>query len=251
MFIIFMFTKIFRISLNRSIPRYFHKGFLKLLNINIKLVGEIKTNKPGLLVSNHASWLDISILSSLDNLSFISKSEVSTWPLFGYLAKLQDTLFIERKIIKTGLQNKQIKNMLNDGKRLVLFPEGTSSDGNRVLNFKSSLLSIVDSSEDSNNYLIQSITVCYKKINGLPISRSERPLIAWWGGMGLLGHFYNIIKIGRVDIVVTAHEPIENIKNRKIVSRIAWQQVSYGMGLSLSGFPRSLKIDEPIFKFFI
>lgn len=248
MFILFIFTKIFRIPLSKSVPRYFHKGFLKLLNINIQLIGEIKTHKPGLIISNHASWLDISILSSLANISFISKFEVSSWPLFGFLARLQDTLFIERKVIKTGFQNKQIKNILDNGKRLVLFPEGTSSDGNRVLNFKSSLLSIVDSSENFDSYLIQSITICYKKINGLPISRSERPFIAWWGEMGLMGHLFNIIKLGRVDIIVIAHEPIKNINNRKIVSKLAWKQVAYGMSLSLSGFPRALKIDEPIFK---
>ena len=250
MFIIFMFVKIFRIPVYKDIPRYFHKGFLSILNINISLIGNIRTEKPGLIVSNHASWLDISILSSLTNISFIAKSEVATWPFFGFLAKLQNTLFIERKIIKAGLQKQQIKKIIDNGKRLVLFPEGTSSDGNRVLNFKSSLLSIVDNKEDSNNYMIQSLTICYKKINGLPISRSQRPHIAWWGDMGLIGHLFNIIKLGRVDIIVIAHEAIENIEDRKVVSKLAWKQVSYGMGLALSGFPKSLKQDEPIFKLF-
>ena len=69
------------------------------------------------------------------------------------------------------------------------FSGGTSSDGNRVLNFKSSLLSIVDSKEDSKNYIIQPLTICYKKINGLPLSRSERPFIAWLGRYGINGTF--------------------------------------------------------------
>ena len=245
-----MFFKLFRFSISKDIPRYFHKGFLKILNINIHLTGKISTEKPGLIVSNHASWLDISILSSLTNISFIAKSEVSSWPLFGFLAKLQDTLFIERKIIKAGLQRDQIKKIISNGKRLVLFPEGTSSDGNRVLNFKSSLLSIVDSKEDSKNYIIQPLTICYKKINGLPLSRSERPFIAWWGDMGLMGHLFNLIKLGRIDIYVIAHIPIKNIYDRKVVSHLAWKKVSYGMGLALSGFPRALENDEAVFEFF-
>ena len=68
--------------------------------------------------------------------------------------------------------------------------------------------------------------------------------------MGLMGHLLNIIKLNKVDIIVIAHEPIENIYDRKLVTRLAWKQVSYGMGLALSGFPRALKNDEDVFKLF-
>ena len=133
LFIPFIILRLFNINSYKSIPRYFHLCFLKVLNINIKLVGEIYTDKPGLIISNHASWIDISILSSLTNISFIAKSEVANWPLFGFLAKMQDTLFIERRPMKAIDQRNEIKNILLKGKSLVLFPEGTSSDGNRVL----------------------------------------------------------------------------------------------------------------------
>ena len=66
-----------------------------------------------------------------------------------------------------------------------------------------------------------------------------------------MGHLFNIIKLEEVDIYVIAHEPIENIYDRKIVSRLAWKKVSYGMGLALSGFPRALKNDEAVFGFLI
>ena len=71
------------------------------------LHGTLKTNKPGLLISNHASWIDISILSSLTNICFIAKSEVSGWPIVGFLARLQDTVFIERKINRVIKQKKE------------------------------------------------------------------------------------------------------------------------------------------------
>jgi len=244
----FFLFKAIRLKTVDDMPRYFHRGFLKILNININLIGKIKETKPGLLISNHASWLDISIISSLANINFIAKSEVASWPLFGFLAKLQNTFFVERKATKAGRQSDKLKEFINKGKRLVLFPEGTSSDGNRVLNFKSSLFSIADNTEDSGNYLLQAITICYKKIDGLPISRSERPFIAWWGGMGLMGHLFKIFTLRRVDIIVIAHEPIGNVGNRKIVSTIAWKQVAYGLSLALLGSPRSLKYNEDIYK---
>ena len=124
----------------------------------------------------------------------------------------------------------------------MLFPEGTSSDGNRVLKFKSSLFSVVENKTDkSENYLMQAVTICYKGINGLPMSRSERPLISWWGDMDLMNHLWNILKLNSVDILVIAHEPIQEVSDRKSLSKIAWEQVAQGMGLALSGNARVLK----------
>jgi len=243
--ILLIILKPLKISLYKSLPRYFHIGFLKVLNIKVNLIGNIRKEKPGLLVSNHASWIDISILSSLTNISFIAKSEVSKWPLFGFLARLQDTIFVERRAMKAAKQKVEINNVLLKGKRLVLFPEGTSSDGNRVLKFKSSLFSVA---ENKQNYLIQAVTICYKGVNGLPMSRSERPFIAWWGNMGLINHLWNILKLNNVDILVIAHQPLENVFDRKTISKLAWMQVSHGMGLALSGRPKSLNYNESIFE---
>ncbi|MAU28250.1 MAG: 1-acyl-sn-glycerol-3-phosphate acyltransferase [Pelagibacterales bacterium] len=249
LFIPFIICRLLNIGLYKSIPRYFHLIFLKILNIKIKLVGKIYTNKPGLIVSNHASWIDISILSSLTNISFIAKSEVAKWPLFGFLAKLQDTLFIERKPIKAKEQKNTIKSILLKGKRLVLFPEGTSSDGNRVLKFKSSLFSVAENNSNlQDSYVIQAVTICYKGINGLPMSRSERPHISWWGDMRLLNHLWNILSFGSFEIIVIAHEPIKHSFDRKVLSTIAWKQVSHGLGLAMSGRAKSLKYNERIFE---
>ena len=249
LFILFFLITLrpFNISIYNNIPRFFHIGFLKILNVKVKLVGKIHKERPGLLISNHASWIDISILSSLTNISFIAKSEISKWPLFGFLAKFQDTVFVERRAIKAGKQKNEINDILLKGKRLVLFPEGTSSDGNRVLKFKSSLFSVAESNkENSENFLIQAVTVCYKGLNGLPMSRSERPFISWWGDMDLMNHLWNILKFNSVEILVIAHEPIEEVYDRKSLAKIAWAQVSQGMGLALSGKPRSLKCKELI-----
>jgi len=249
LFIPFVTFRLLKINIYKSIPRYFHLSFLKTLNINIKMVGKIYTQKPGLLISNHASWIDISILSSLTNISFIAKSEVAKWPLFGFLAKMQDTLFIERRPMKARHQRNEIKNILLKGKRLVLFPEGTSSDGNRVLKFKSTLFSVMENEKNTkNSYAVQAVTICYKGINGLPMSRSERPYISWWGDMGLLSHIWNMLSFRSAEVIVIAHEPILDILDRKVLSELTWKQVAYGLGLAMSGKAKSLKHNETMFE---
>ena len=245
MFIIFVISKMLNLNIKNSMPRLFHQGFLKLLNVKVILHGTLKTNKPGLLISNHASWIDISILSSLTNICFIAKSEVSGWPIVGFLARLQDTVFIERKINRVIKQKKEILNFLSRGKKLVLFPEGTSSDGNRVLKFKSSLFSIGETEEGKlGGYEFQAVTICYSGLNGLPMSRSQRPNVAWWGNMNLFNHLWNLFSLNAIKVTVTAHEPITNIENRKIMSQIAWKQISFGMGKALSGYPEPVSIKE-------
>ena len=128
---------------------------------------------------------------------------------------------------------------------MVLFPEGTSSDGNRVLRFKSSLFSIGETEEGKlGGYEFQAVTICYSGLNGLPMSRSQRPNIAWWGNMNLFNHLWNLFGLNGIKVTVTAHEPITNIKNRKIMSQIAWRQISFGMGKALSGYPEPVSVKE-------
>ena len=245
MFIIFVISKMLNLNIKNSMPRLFHQGFLKLLNVKVILHGTLKTNKPGLLISNHASWIDISILSSLTNICFIAKSEVSGWPIVGFLARLQDTVFIERKINRVIKQKKEILDFLSRGKKLVLFPEGTSSDGDRVLRFKSSLFSIGETEEGKlGGYEFQAVTICYSGLNGLPMSRSQRPNVAWWGNMNLFNHLWNLFSLNGIKVTVTAHEPITKIENRKIMSQIAWKQISFGMGKALSGCPEPVSVKE-------
>ena len=245
MFIIFVISKMLNLNVKNSMPRLFHQGFLKLLNVKVILHGTLRTNKPGLLISNHASWIDISILSSLTNICFIAKSEVAGWPIVGFLARLQDTVFIERKINRVIKQKKEILDFLSRGKKLVLFPEGTSSDGNRVLKFKSSLFSIGETEEGKlGGYEFQAVTICYSGLNGLPMSRSQRPNVAWWGNMNLFNHLWNLFSLNGIKVTVTAHEPITNIENRKIMSQIAWKQISFGMGKALSGCPEPVSVKE-------
>ena len=160
------------------IPSFFHFLCSKIFGIRIKIFGKISKHSPTLFISNHASYLDILILGSLLKTSFVAKKEVSKWPLLGILAKLQNTIFIDRKIASVKKQKNKVLNHLNMKKNLVIFPEGTSSDGNKVLPFKSSLFNIFENKKNSKIY-IQPIAIVYKKVNGILIKKKMREKITW------------------------------------------------------------------------
>ena len=94
------------------------------------------------------------------------------------------------------------------------------------------------------NFVFQAVTICYSGLNGLPISRSQRPIVAWWGNMNLFSHLWNVFSLSSINITVTAHEPIQNVQDRKSMSKIAWKQVAYGMGNALSGHPNPVKLEK-------
>ena len=129
-----------RLPARRLIPVVYHRAICRLLGVRIRIVGNPPRRGPVLLVANHVSWLDICVLTALAPVVFVAKREVATWPLFGLLAKLQRSVFIDRtRRAATRDTNAEIAARLAEGDPVVLFAEGTSSDGNRVLPFRSSL----------------------------------------------------------------------------------------------------------------
>ncbi len=210
---------VFQKPLSKVIPMIYHKIILKLLSIKIVVKGSFGGDG-SLIVSNHASWIDILIVSSIIKTSFVSKSEVSRWPLISWLAKLQRTIFINRDNNKQLAETaNEIQDRISNNQNVVLFPEGTSSDGNRVLPFKSSIFILCELSEISK-FNIQPISIAYTKYNGLSMTRIERMLIAWYGDMDLLSHIYAIIRAGSFEVEVTFHNRIDisEKKSRKDIA---------------------------------
>ena len=135
---------LFGLRLQRSIPHFYHRVLCALIGVRIREVGTRSTASPALILSNHVSWLDISVISALSPVVFVAKSEVAGWPVFGWLAKLQRTVFINRQARhQTGAATREIAGRLLGGDAVVLFAEGTSSDGTRVLPFRSALVGAV------------------------------------------------------------------------------------------------------------
>ncbi len=129
----------------RVIATLYSRALCRLLRIRIRVVGAPVRDRAVLFVSNHLSWADILVIGALGPVAFVAKREVADWPLVGVAARLQRTVFVDRaRRHQTGEAIGAIVKRLMDGVSVVLFAEGTSSDGNRVLPFRSALIGAVD-----------------------------------------------------------------------------------------------------------
>jgi lyso-ornithine lipid O-acyltransferase len=193
-------------------PVVFHRLFLRMFGLRIKVRGSLAKGAPLLVLSNHVSWLDISVIGSLAPLSFVAKSEVAGWPVISWFAKLQRTVFIDRaRRTHTAHVNEAVGRRLAEGDVIVLFPEGTSSDGNRVLPFRASLVGAARAALADpalGRIHLQPLAITYTRRNGLPLGRRERPEIAWYGDMDLAPHLTRFLRGGAFDARVTFGEPI-------------------------------------------
>ena len=196
-----------------DLPVLFHRLFLRLFRVRIEVRGALAREGPVLVLANHVSWLDISVLGSLAPLSFVAKSEVAGWPVVGLFARMQRTVFIERgRRTHTAEVNKVVATRLGEGDVMVLFPEGTTSDGNRVLPFRSSLVGAARmalAELGTASVQLQPLAITYVRRNGLPLTRRERPEIAWYGDMDLAPHLAAFLRGAPVDARVTWGEPID------------------------------------------
>lgn len=196
--------------LARRLPRLWHRLVAPALGLKITVHGTPDTRRPLMLVANHGSWVDIVALGAVAEVAFIAKSEVRTWPVFGHLARLQRSVFVEREVRRsTGAQISDVARRLERGEIVVLFPEGTTSDGNRVLEFKSSLLgaAAATTARHEGGVVLQPVAIAYTRIQGLPMGRRHRPLAAWPGDVELAPHLLALIAEGGIDIDITFGAP--------------------------------------------
>ena len=174
------------------------------------------------------------MFGSLLPASFIAKSEVARWPLFGWLAQLQRSVFVDRQVRSTARQRDTIARRLAAGDALILFPEGTSGDGNRILPFKSALFSAAAAVEGLS---VQPVSIAYTRLDGLPSGRALRPLFAWYGAMTMAPHLWRVLGLGTVEIVVEFHPPttLAACGSRKALARYCEEQIAAGLANALSG----------------
>ena len=187
------------------LPVIFHRLLLRLLSVTVQYEGNYQRAKDcNFFVSNHLSYLDIPILGSTFPLRFIAKSEVQFWPIFGFLSKLARTIFIKRNRSDSLIQKRKILNFLSAGDKVLIFPEGTTSDGNRVLDFKSSSFAALE----NEKFLIQPIIILYSDLNGIPINRWLRPVIAWYGDMDLKPHILKLLSLRSIKARLIYIDPV-------------------------------------------
>ncbi|MEQ9490159.1 MAG: lysophospholipid acyltransferase family protein [Alphaproteobacteria bacterium] len=219
------------------ITQLWHRGALKICGIDLARHGKILQGKPVLFVANHVSYLDICVLGAALDASFVAKAEVGGWAGFGYLARLQNTVFVNRNSREIAAQRKAIADRLSGGGRLVLFPEGTSSDGSRALTFKSALFDSASIEIDGDQVYVQPLSIAYSRFDGLPMGRWLRPHFAWYGDMELAPHLWRALGLGQIGVDVVFHEPVrlKDYGSRKALARHCEAMVSKGLSDSLRG----------------
>jgi 1-acyl-sn-glycerol-3-phosphate acyltransferase len=205
---------------------FYHRVLCWLIGLKVQVVGKVSDKPATLFLPNHSSWLDILVLGSVLRASFVSKSEVGEWPVVGIIAKLGRTVFVSRRRSSTVLREADtMRERLQAGDSLILFAEGTSNDGTRVLPFRSAFLAAAVDSK-----AVQPVSLVYDRLGGLPACRRDRPLFAWYGDMDIASHFWRIARRSGARATVLLHEPADpaNLPDRKILTAAVSDVVAAG-----------------------
>lgn len=201
-------------------PRAFLRALTRALGVRLVVHGAPARRGGVLFVANHISYLDIPVLGGCTLAAFIAKSEVAGWGLFGWMADLRRTIYVDReRRTRAGEQRDEIAARLHSGGDVILFPEGTNSDGVSVLPFKSSLFAVTDGPE-AVDFLIQPVTIAYTDANGMPITRGMLPDIAWVGTSELVPHAKDFMGLGKIRAEVRFHPAVKasEFANRKVLT---------------------------------
>lgn len=207
------------------------RGALAILGLRHRVRGRPITGT-GAVVANHASWLDIFALNARQRVYFVAKSEVAGWPGIGWLARATGTLFIERNARRATDHVGLVETRLRAGHRLLFFPEGTSTDGRRVLEFKPTLFAAFMSDGVPRDLAIQPVSVIYRAPNG-----ADPRFYGWWGGMAFGPHLLSTLAAPRQGSVrVVYHAPVRaaDHPDRKALARHLGAIVRAGLEQDLS-----------------
>jgi 1-acyl-sn-glycerol-3-phosphate acyltransferase len=200
------------------ITRLVCRGALRILGLRLVRRGT-PMQGDGAVVANHGSWLDIFVLNACDLVYFVAKAEVHGWAGIGWLARATGTVFIARKGTEAKAQEALLADRLRAGHRLLFFPEGTSTDAQRILPFKSTLFAAFLAEGLRDRLAVQPVTVLYRAPPG-----EEARFYGWWGDMDFAGHLMRMLAAPRHGAVeVTFHAPLRvaDFPDRKALAAAA------------------------------
>ncbi len=205
---------------------------LAVLRIRLTVEGRPMRHR-GAVVANHSSWLDIFTLNAAARVYFVSKAEVGDWPLIGLVARATGTLFIQRRAADAARQKRLFEERLLQGDRLLFFPEGTSTDGRRVLRFKSTLFAAFFAPALRDRLWIQPATVVYHAPPG-----ADPRFYGWWGEMEFAPHFLQTLaatRQGRVEVIFHAPVRVADFPDRKALAQHCERVVRDALEARLGG----------------
>lgn len=201
----------------------------RILGVRMELVGSPFRACPTLYVANHVSYLDILVLGVLLDGTFIAKSEIAGWPLFGTLGRLTRTMFVRRHWRSALIQRNALAARLRAGESFILFGEGTSSNGLGIRPIKTSLLSVAEPWVLDCPIAVQPVTLIFSRLaDGTPIGPDNCDLYAWHSEAEFVPHLWGALQLGGVQIRAVVGDPVLSwsVKSRKVLGRELWAQLS-------------------------
>ncbi|WP_424986708.1 lysophospholipid acyltransferase family protein [Microbulbifer sp. S227A] len=197
------------------ITQFVCRNAFRILGMEFSASGRLMSEH-GAVVANHSSWLDIFALNARKRVYFVSKSEVAGWPGIGWLARATGTVFIERNPARAREQTALFEQRLLAGHKLLFFPEGTSTDGLRILPFKTTLFEAFLTDNLKNTVCVQPVNVIYHPPRGQPAR-----FYGWWGDMDFGTHLIKTLAVrhpGSVELVYHPAVPVADFANRKALA---------------------------------
>jgi 1-acyl-sn-glycerol-3-phosphate acyltransferase len=224
------------------VTRYFTYVVRRILNIKVAVAGSERLPERGgyVIISNHVSYVDGIILGSIFPMIFVSKKEVQSWPIVGQWNRLCGTVFIDRQRKENVPSTiEEMVEKLKQQANILLFPEGTSTNGERTLPFQTAPLA----APLRSRAVVVPVTLAYRSIEGKPVTTDNRDLLYWYGDMEFLPHLWRLMSLRSIEALVTIQPMIEchrypnNSNGRKKLAEDCYKRV-------LGQVPESERIQE-------
>lgn len=202
-----------------QVVRWWYARFCRALGVQVQVTGELVPN--ALLVANHISWLDIPVLGSQARIDFLSKADVKDWPLIGWMAGIVGTLFIVRGANQTGVLIPRIGECIRGGRHVVIFPEGTTTDGSRLRRFHPRLLG----AGQLAGVLVQPVALRYGS-NAMP-----DPIAPFVGDDALLPHLMRLARHPGLRVHIRLLPPLNgSALSRRHISEYCHRAIGAALG---------------------
>ena len=193
----------------RRVARLWFAGMLRLTGVSVRVTGAPRTVAPTLFVANHVSYLDILLLGRFVDGLFVAKSDIAGWPAIGWLARLAGTIFVRRSLEAAREQCDMLTGIMNGGDSVILFPEGTSGLGDKVLPFKTTLFEVPYAVDPGLDVRVQPVAIAYTEVCGVPCrTRPIRSHVAWYGRMTLLPHLWRLLSLPGAEVELRFLDPV-------------------------------------------
>lgn len=229
----FLLMKTLRFDMS-GFKRLYWQGVCRLAGIAVTVRGQLAPGRSVLFASNHASYLDVPVLGARLPAVFAAKGDIAHWPVIGFIARLGDTQFVQRKQSQARNFALSLGCRLKRGSSVVFFPEATSSDGLRVLPFRPAGF---EAAMRRPGTLVQPVSVVCTQLNGMPIYRSWRPHFSWYGDMELGPHLWAFLGYGRTQVDLVLHPPVlaQDFADRTQLAAHCEQASAQGVARLLAG----------------